>query len=136
MAAEKLDVAGTAGGKICEGPITEAPKKEELPGGWRRHRTHREETRAVKGALEKAGIPVKSVGHDTGTAWGWLVINLGPNPGGIEHVKQEGKTPWLCAGNCPACERNRELEQQAVRIAHEVTGRRGDYDGEITILTQ
>jgi len=36
---------------------------------WRNHSTHREETKAVKKALEKAGIKFKKVGHGTGTAW-------------------------------------------------------------------
>ena len=103
---------------------------------WRNQNSHREETRAVKKAIEKAGIHPKKVGHDTGTAWGWLVINLGPNPSGLEHEKQEGKTPWLCAGGCPACERNHELRNQVIRTAQEVTGRRGDYDGEIQVLMQ
>lgn len=134
------DMVATAGGihnqpKIEVGPKTEKPK-EELPGGWRRHKTHREETQAVKKALEQAGIKAK-IGHDTGTAWGWLVVNLGPNPSGLEHRKMEGTpTPWLCAGGCPACERNHELENEVIRIAQEVTGRRGDYGGEIQVLTQ
>jgi hypothetical protein len=146
------DMVATSGGGIYTDPKIETPQTENLskspgpseqksgPGeiaeGWRKHRTHREETQAVKKALEKAGIKAK-VGHDTGTAWGWLVINLGPNPSGLEHRKMEGTpTPWLCAGGCPACERNRELRDQTLRIAQEVTGRHGDYDGEISILMQ
>ncbi|MHA1262904.1 MAG: hypothetical protein ACTSSA_12570 [Candidatus Freyarchaeota archaeon] len=102
---------------------------------WRKHKTHREETRAVKKALIEAGINPKSVGHDRGTAWGWLVINLGPNPSGLKHEKRED-IPWICVGNCPACERNRELRNRVIRIAQEVTGRHGDYDGEIQVLMQ
>jgi len=102
---------------------------------WRKHDSHREETAAVKKALREAGIPFKSVGHGNGTAWGWLKINLGPNPSGMEHVKRED-VPWICAGSCPACERNQELRHRVIRIAQEVTGRHGDYDGEISILMQ
>jgi hypothetical protein len=100
---------------------------------WRKQNSHREETQAVKKALEQAGIKPVSVGHDTGTAWGWLVINLGPNPSGLEHRKM---TPWLCAPYCPACKRNDEIRRETLRIAQEVTGRRGDYDGEISVLMQ
>lgn len=130
------DMVATSAGKVYTDPKIEVPDKpkEELPGGWRRHKTHREETRAVKRALEKVGIKAK-VGHDTGTAWGWLVVNLGPNPSGMEHIKQE-KTPWLCVGDCPACEKNRELESQVTKIAQEVTDRRGDSSDEITVLMQ
>lgn len=102
---------------------------------WRKQGSHREETKAVKNALRRAGINPKSVGHDRGTAWGWLVINLGPNPSGLEHIRRED-TPWICVGNCPACERNHEIEREVIRIAQEVTGRHGDYEGEIQVLTQ
>jgi hypothetical protein len=146
------DMVAVSGGAIYTDPKIEVPQTEnlskppspneqksgpvEIAGGWRKHKTHREETQAVKKALEQAGIKAK-VGHDTGTAWGWLVVNLGPNPSGLEHRKMEGTpTPWLCASGCPACERNRELRDQTLRIAQEATGRRGDYDGEIQVLTQ
>ena len=159
---EKLKVGGpgyimpdmvATSGEIYTDPKIEIPQTENLnkppspseqksgPGeiaeGWRKHKTHREETQAVKKALETAGIHPKKVGHDTGTAWGWLVVNLGPNPSGLEHRKMEGTpTPWLCAGGCPACEGNQELRNQVTRIAQEVTGRRGDYGGEIQVLMQ
>ena len=146
------DMVAASGGALYTDPKIEVPQTENLsklpspseqksgPGeiaeGWRKHKTHREETQAIKKALEKAGIKAK-VGHDTGTAWGWLVINLGPNPSGLEHRKMEGTpTPWLCGCDCPACKRNDELRQETLRVAQEATGRRGDYDGEISILTQ
>lgn len=103
--------------------------------GWRAHDNHKEETQAVKRALKEAGLPVKSVRHDRGTAWAWLEINLGENPSGLEHRKRED-IPWLCAGGCPACEKNQELRDLTIRIAQAVTGRRGDYNGEISILMQ
>lgn len=102
---------------------------------WRNQNSHREETKAVKDALIRAGIYPKKVGHGKGTAWAWLEINLGENPSGLEHIKQE-KIYWLCVGNCPACECNRELRQEVIRIAQEVTGRHGDYEGEILVLMQ
>lgn len=144
------DMVATSAGKLHISPKIEVPignlhdppspseqktGPSELAEGWRRHKTHREETQAVKKALEKAGIKFRHVGHDRGTAWGWLEINLGPNPSGLEHTKQE-KIPWLCAGGCPACERNQELREQVIRIAQEATGRRGDYNGEISVLMQ
>ena len=68
----------------------------------------RQETKTVKAALQAAGIPVRSVRHCTGTAYGWLSIYL--------------DAEWPC----------RELEQRAIKVAQTVTGRRGDYDGKIS----
>ena len=79
---------------------------------WRKHKTHAEETKAVQQALGKAGIPAK-VGHGRGTGWGWLEINLGPQARG-----------------------KRDLQDKALHIAKDTTGRSGEYDGEILILTQ
>jgi len=79
---------------------------------WRKHVTHAEETRAVKQALAEAGIKAK-VGHGTGTAWSWLEINLELN-----------------GSDCP------QLKRQALSIAKRVTGRHGEYDGDILILAQ
>jgi len=77
---------------------------------WRNHNTHREETGAVKAALNAAGINC-TVGHGTGTAWSWLEINIGR-------------------------ETNRELHDKALRIAQTVTGRHGDYSGRINVYQQ
>ena len=81
---------------------------------WRNHKTHREETKAVKGALKAAGLPVARVSHDTGTAWGWLTIS-------IDYPDK-----------MTSAERYR-LRDAALEIAQRVTGRRGDYGGEISI---
>lgn len=70
----------------------------------------REETAVVKNALKKARIPFKSVGHGTGTAWGWIEINLGKGNG--------------------------RYDAAAVKVVQSVTGRHGDYDGNILILNQ
>ena len=83
-------------------------KKEiEVKMSWRNHRTHKEETRAVKKALNNAGINC-TVGHGTGTAWGWIEVNIGKG-----------------------C----ELHEKARKIVEEVTGRHGEYS-EILILSQ
>jgi len=79
---------------------------------WRNFTNHRDETRAVKQALREANIPFTRVGHGTGTAWAWLEIYLG-NP------------------------ENYKLYADLVRrIAKQVTGRTGDYDGDILVLAQ
>ncbi|MFA5176633.1 MAG: hypothetical protein WC440_00610 [Candidatus Omnitrophota bacterium] len=77
---------------------------------WRNFDTHREETKAVKAALNAAGINCV-VKHRTGTAWGWLEINIGKDA-------------------------DAELRKKTLDIALEATGRHGDYNGEILILTQ
>ncbi len=82
---------------------------------WRNHTDHRTEARAVKEALIKAGLPVLSVGHGTGTAWAWLKIKLTPIPG-----------PY---NGSIETERNR----QAIAIAQAITGRTGDYNGDISV---
>jgi hypothetical protein len=65
-----------------------------------------EETKIVKNALKAAGIDA-SVKHGTGTAWGWLEIEL--NSGSY----------WR--------------HNEALRIAMRATGRHGDYDGRILV---
>lgn len=78
---------------------------------WRKHKTHREETKAVKDALVKAGFTNVRVGHGTGTAWGWLEIRCDAKPGQSYQDKRV----------------------EATRIAKAVTGRHGDYSGEINV---
>lgn len=114
---------------------------------WRKHNSHREETKVVKQTLQKAGINAV-VGHGTGTAWGWLEINIGERIGKhhvigdnncvIELTTEElAKEPvYRQHIQCPICELQRELIAKVKRIAREVTGRNGDYDGEILVLTQ
>ena len=78
---------------------------------WRNHKTHREETKAVKDALIEAGFTNVRVGHGTGTAWGWLDIHCDAKPG----------QDW------------QDKRVEALRIAKSVTGRHGDYDGDINV---
>ena len=82
---------------------------------WRNHKTHREETKAVKDALLKAGFTNVKVGHGTGTAWAWLDIHC------TASYPQAGWESY----------QNRRLE--VLRVAKAVTGRHGDYDGEILV---
>ena len=63
------------------------------------------ETKAVKRALAKAGIRAR-VRHGRGTSWGWLYITVDPNLG---------------------------LRDKVIEIAQRVTGRRGEYDGNISV---
>mgnify|MGYP001558289436 CR=1 FL=1 len=78
---------------------------------WRNQSSHRQETREVKAALLKVGVPVRSVGHGKGTAWGWLEISL----------------DW--PQNCDW----QKLRAEAIHIARQVTGREGEYDGKILV---
>ena len=97
--------------------------------------TRREETKAVKEALTAAGIQARKVGHGRGTASTWLEVFVGENPGGLQHEKMPD-VPWRCQGGCPACERNREMDQEVHRIVGEVTGRGGEYNGNVLVLHQ
>jgi len=101
---------------------------------WRNQENHRAETKAVKEALAKANLPFLKVGHGTGTAWAWLEIFVGQNPSREEHNKLEGLIS--CYQPCIACLKNREICNQIISIVKDVTGRHGDYDGNINILQQ
>jgi hypothetical protein len=79
---------------------------------WRKQKTHREETKAVKDALTQAGFTNVRVGHGTGTAWGWLKIRCDAKPG----------------------QSFQRADREVIRIARAVTGRRGDYDGNINVV--
>ena len=79
---------------------------------WRNHRNHREETKAVKEALAERGIKAK-VEHGSGTAWAWLEISPISYPAELED--------WT----------TRQTVIHA--IAREITGRHGDYQGEILV---
>ncbi len=93
---------------------------------WRIHNSHKEETKAVKKALADVGIKA-SVTHGTGTAWGWLHINLGDpsERGGL--IKDE-------SGNrIRFSDAEIELHKKVLKLVQEVTGRHGEYDGEIIV---
>lgn len=70
--------------------------------------TRRQETKMVKAALYDAGIKAR-VGHGSGTSWGWLYITV---------------------------DRSLMLKNEIVEIAQRVTGRKGDYDGDISVFAE
>ena len=73
--------------------------------------TRREETKLVKDALEANGYRGCRVKHGTGTAHGWLKIYLSAG------------TSWdVCTA--------------AMMIAMQVTGRSGEYNGRINVMSQ
>jgi len=96
---------------------------------WRKHDTHKEETKAVKKALADAGIKA-SVTHGKGTAWGWLHIDLG------DPRKRDGLKMDDYGHGYIYTEEERELHKKVLKIVQETTGRRGEYDGEILIKAQ
>lgn len=97
----------------------------------RQYLTRADETRRVKAALKEAGINAL-VTHGRGTAWGWLEINIGAGQDFGEHDSNElhGKS------QCRRCVQLRTMEQEALQVAQEETGRHGEWDGQILILTQ
>ena len=89
----------------------------------------RKETKAVKGALKDVGIKSR-VTHGTGTAWGWIEVNIGSpaqRNGYMDHPSGRGQqyTP-----------EESELQNRVLKIVQEVTGRHGEYSGNILILSQ
>lgn len=91
---------------------------------WRNHDSHKEETKAVKKALADAGIKA-SVTHGTGTAWGWLHINIGDPRSRDGLVAEEFGSRYS--------DKEVELHKKVMKIVQGVTGRHGEYDGEIII---
>lgn len=93
--------------------------------------TRAQETKAVKDALQAAGINAV-VSHGKGTAWGWLEINVGS----AEQFTHTLMTYCECDQCDEARKRIRQIARRAVAIAQQVTGRHGEYDGNILCLTQ
>ena len=91
---------------------------------WRNHESHKEETKAVKKALTDIGIKA-SVTHGTGSAWGWLHINIGDPRNRDGLIKEEFGNRYT--------EKELELHKKVLKIAQEITGRHGEYDGEIIV---
>ena len=116
---------------------------------WRNHENHKAETKAVKRALQDAGIPVTSIRHGKGTAWGWLTVFVRDitskhlcvdprdNNGPVREMTREerGLSPVFmqCVGNCPSCQEYRDRQKHILEIVKKVTGRHGDYDGCVNI---
>lgn len=82
-------------------------QRERQIMAWRKHMDHRAETKAVRLALKAAGLPVGKVTHGRGTAWAWLEVTL---IGGTADQRHE-----------------------AHRIIADVTGRSGDYNGDVLV---
>jgi len=104
-----------------------APAEVRPAVTWRNFPDHKSETKAVKEALKKAGIEAE-VKHGRGTAWGWLEINIG-DPG-LQNGLRQG--PF----GSQYTDEERALHDTVLKIAKEVTGRHGDYNGEILVLAQ
>lgn len=81
----------------------------------------------MKEALKKAGIEAE-VAHGRGTAWGWLEINIGD-----PRMRNGLKPPPF---EYQYTEEEQALHNKVLKIAQEVTGRHGDYDGNISLLAQ
>ncbi len=71
------------------------------------------ETKVVKDALIKAGYSNVRVNHGTGTARSWLHIHCSPKSGQSSEDKR----------------------RNVIRIAQRVTGRHGEYDGNINVYS-
>lgn len=99
---------------------------------WRKFDNHKDETKAVRAALGAAGIDA-TVGHGRGTGWGWLEINVGSCEQFGSHERDSRTT---CRRSCRHCLNYKALTETALKIAKEVTGRHGEYDGEIRVLAQ
>ena len=97
--------------------------------------TRTEETNLVKNALAKEGIRAR-VDHGKGTAWGWLHIYVGENPHQHtcpRHAREEATTNGF---ECDACTWYENTVGRTKQVAQHVTGRHGEYGGNINIYTQ
>lgn len=79
---------------------------------WRNHKTHREESKAVKDALIKAGFTNVRVSHGTGTSWAWLEIRCEAKLG----------------------QNYQDKRTEVLQLAKAVTGRHGEHNGEILVF--
>ena len=96
---------------------------------WRKFENHKEETKAVKAALVKAGYQGVKVGHGTGTAWGWLRVTVT-----IQHADPCGciREPHGTITRGYGCATKwRDTYADLMKLCQEVTGRHGEYNGDI-----
>ena len=91
-----------------------------------------QETKIVKDALKAAGINSKA-SHGHGTAWGWLHINIGSSEQYPNHDRQNPQHEYR---DCIICQNHNKLSEVALRISQNVTGRHGEYGGNINVYTQ
>ena len=93
----------------------------------------KQETKLVKNELAKYGINAR-VGHGKGTAWGWLHINVGNgHQFGPEHIIDTYNNSHR---DCPMCKAIHIICDFAEKKTQEVTGRHGEYGGNILVLSQ
>gem|GEM_PF-1362690 len=104
-----------------------APAEKRPAVTWRNFPDHKSETKAVKEALKKAGIDAE-VKHGSETAWGWLEINIGDPR--LRNGLRQGHF------GSQYTDEERVLHDTVLKIAKDITGRRGDYKGEIRVLSQ
>ncbi len=131
MCSSAVEECGNGNPEACKVACEECGIEEFCPpkptSSWRKFPDHKSETKAVKEALKKAGIEAE-VGHGRGTAWGWLEINIGD-----PRMRNGLKPPPF---EYQYTEEEQALHNKVLKIAQEVTGRHGDYDGRISLLAQ
>ena len=89
----------------------------------------KQETKAVKEALTKAGFTNVTATHGRGTAWGWLTVSVSvPTPAGCTCDKSN---PHRYQYYCATCRNTRGAGRvKATEIILLKTGRkRTEYDG-------
>jgi len=100
---------------------------------WRNQANHKEETKAVKAALQRAGFDVRAVGHGTGTAWAWLEIEVAsPLHAACENHGSISTEPF-CSGCRVYFDALTAQRNEVIRVAQAVTGRHGEYSGDILV---
>lgn len=89
----------------------------------------KEETKIVKKALKNEGIKA-SVTHGKGTGWGWIEVNLGDptERNGVEKHPNGWSTRYTSTET--------ELHEKVIKLVQDVTGRHGEYNGNISLLAQ
>lgn len=103
---------------------------------WRKFEDHKAESREVKKFLVGQGYQNVKVGHGRGTSWGWLEVSISiPRPADCychdplwaEVRKQEMS---ISCRNCGA--EWQRVRRELLQKLMELTGRHGDYDGNIS----
>jgi len=91
--------------------------------------SRREETNIVKMALKEAGI-IARVSHGNGTGYGWIEVNIGDpaERGGVEKHPNGWSTKYTTS--------EMELHEKVIKLVQDVTGRHGEYNGNISLLAQ
>mgnify|MGYP003152983134 CR=1 FL=1 len=99
----------------------------------------RAENKIVKAELTAMGFKDIAVGHGTGTARGWLDISVSTDKpthcycAEVDRLAMERQT-GLNTGRCLTCSNFWYSEYTAIKAeAKKVTGRTGEYDGNIQV---